>query len=379
MENEMAKETAAGYTAAKNIYENGMNSASSDGKRAISDFGLQTGEPFGALYDKYNKDKTYLPHDLVTAVLKGSDDTTYGRFSTGSIASKNAFRKQVVQKTIKFQIVMLYALHEMEAALVNYKDATKTTDDAIHALDEWWAFYAGSLETGTASGFSTYILAEKRAGFFGKDTAIVGNGGKSEVNKILLAATNEFKGLLSAKGNEAKLVQILKCVRAQLKVPLIQGCIQYAYKTDSKTAFPGDSSSAVSKGELWAFCSGVLPFLHEVNPSDAETLRKEADIVPRDDINPDFTKIKGVFSAENLNKMGISCADVGGFVDKSEKTSLTTKGSDFARCTDTSAGPANANADTNMCAGYAASSATRSGSGWFLVLLTVVAALGANH
>ena len=89
----------------------------------------------------------------------------------------------------------------------------------------------------------------------------------------MLAATKDFHELLESKGNEAKLTNILKCVRAQLKVPLIQGCIQYGYKTDGNTAYPGDYTSAARKGELWAFCSGVLPFLHEVNESDAEALQ----------------------------------------------------------------------------------------------------------
>ena len=65
---------------------------------------------------------------------------------------------------------MLYALHEMEAALVKYNDTSLTGSEALHALDEWWAFYAGSLEDGTAKGSSTYILAEKRSKFFGVES-----------------------------------------------------------------------------------------------------------------------------------------------------------------------------------------------------------------
>jgi len=188
----------------------------------------------------------------------------------------------------------------------------------------------------------------------------------------------DFKTLLQTTGNEAKLEDILKCVRAQLKVPLIQGCLQYAYKTDDRSKFPGDSSSAARKGELWAFCSGVLPFLHDVSSADAEALRREADIMPLDDINPDFAKIKAVFTAENLNKMGVKCSDVGGFVDKSSaKTSATTLGSDFAKCSDGTL--SNAVADSSKCAAYAtASSAMRTvtGGGLCFVLAAVVAALG---
>ena len=107
-------------------------------------------------------------------------------------------------------------------------------------------------------------------------------GGKSKVTSILLSSTNEFKRLLKAgAGNTAALEDILKCVRAQLKVPLIQGCLEYGYKTSPGTPFPG-FKDAVQKGELWAFCAGVLPFLHEANAVDAAKLRVETDIVPND-------------------------------------------------------------------------------------------------
>ena len=107
-------------------------------------------------------------------------------------------------------------------------------------------------------------------------------GGKSKVTSIPLASTNEFKRLLKAgAGNTAALEDILKCVRAQLKVPLIQGCLEYAYKTSPGTAFPGEKTAA-RRGELLGFCGGVLPFLHEANAADAAKLRVEIDIVPND-------------------------------------------------------------------------------------------------
>ena len=61
--------------------------------------------------------------------------------------------------------MQLYALHEIETAVVNYKANTSATK----ALDEWWGFYAGSTEDGTASGAGPYILPEKRDAFFGKN------------------------------------------------------------------------------------------------------------------------------------------------------------------------------------------------------------------
>ena len=168
------------------------------------------------------------------------------------------------------------------------------------------------------------------------------------------------------------LENILKCVRAQLKVPLIQGCIQYAYKTDTTTVYPGEQTAA-RKGELWAFCSGVLPFLHEVNAADAAKLRAETDILPIDDKIPSFANIKAVFSAGNLNKMGIKCADVGAFTDGVD--TATTLGSDFPLCTDGTV--SNANADSAQCTGSwlslpRISAASANGSAHTLYALSVL-------
>merc|ERR1712205_185473 len=132
-------------------------------------------------------------------------------------------------------------------------------EEAQIYVDVWWAFYAGSAETGNGQGSSTYVLAERRAKFFGTDKVEIGNGGKSKVNEILIKATQEVKRLMRANGNSAALDKLMKCVRAQLKVPLIQGCIQYGYKTDPTTAFePSTSYDSITdynseharKGEL---------------------------------------------------------------------------------------------------------------------------------
>ena len=168
------------WAGAKTIYQTGKNSKKSDGSlRTLSSFSLRPDEPFGKLYTAYNTATLpfgYNPHTLVTAALTGEDSNTTGPWATGMIANKKDFRSQVVKKVISFQIVMLYALHEMEDALTKYRANPAAADAAVHALDEWWAFYAGSKETGATTGVSTYIIAEKRAKFFGTDKFDAGNG-----------------------------------------------------------------------------------------------------------------------------------------------------------------------------------------------------------
>merc|ERR1719460_2486335 len=164
------------------------------------------------------------------------------------------------------------------------------------------------------------------------------------VNHKLLKASQELQTLFATQSpaNDAKIDTTVTCMRGLLIVPLIQGCIQYGYKTDTRTAYPGKNSAA-RKGELYSFCQGVLPFLHAANPAAAAT-------------------IKGVFTAANLNKMGVSCKDIGAFVDKSaDKTSATTLGSDFTMCTDGTI--SNANADTSKCDAKFATGTSKCSSG----------------
>jgi len=125
---------------------------------------------------------------------------------------------------------MVYALHEMEIAIEAYVEA-KGSEIAQTYVDVWWAFYAGSLEPGTGvGGYGPYALAERRSKFFGTGTAVIGNGGVSKVNDILLKATVEISRLMSTAGNAPAMNNIMKCVRAQLKIPLIQGCVMYGTK-----------------------------------------------------------------------------------------------------------------------------------------------------
>jgi len=168
------------------------------------------------------------------------------------------------------------------------------------------------------------------------------------VNDMLMKATVEMNALIadpSVRANDVKLDKMLKCIRGQLKVALIQGCIQYAYKTDTTTAYPG-TNTAKAKGELWAFCSGVLPFLHEANTTDAATLKAATDIAIIKDANPSFATIIAVFTKANFNKMGVLCTDIGGFVASGE-TGKTVTANDFLMCTDGTI--SNTDADTSQC------------------------------
>lgn len=260
IECEVAKKTDAGYAAALKTYEKGGAEACSDavpsqpgsklgngGMRTLASFwpgahentaGLGhtvKDEPYNKMYDIYKKlnnmnsrdGNGYDPHSEVLYALKGEKEY---QANNSPITGSHEFRDQVIKKGIRYQITMIYAVHELEIAVAAYKDSKlgRTSVKPMLYADVWWAFYAGSMETGSGAGFSAYQNAERRAKFFGTDTASINNGGRSKVNDILIKATYEIKRLFGQTSDQtAAIDKVMKCVRAQLKVSLIQGCIEY--------------------------------------------------------------------------------------------------------------------------------------------------------
>jgi hypothetical protein len=261
IECEVAKKTDAGYAAALKTYREGGADACSDavpsqpgsklgngGMRTLASFwpgahantaGLAhtvADEPYNKMYDEYKKlnnmnnrgTEGYDPHSEVEYAFKGEKE--YEAIPANTITGSHEFRDQVIKKGIRYQIMMIYAVHELEIAVAAYKDSRlgRTSVKPMLYADVWWAFYAGSMETGSGAGFSAYQNAERRAKFFGTDTASINNGGKSKVNDILIKATYEIKRLFGQTSDQtAAIDRVMKCVRAQLKVSLIQGCIEY--------------------------------------------------------------------------------------------------------------------------------------------------------
>ena len=105
------------------------------------------------------------------------------------------------------------------------------------------------------------------SGFFsGLEVALVGVR-KSKVVQLF----NEGKKL-ARTGTTAdcpKLDVLMDKIATLSLIPFVQGTMRYLYKTK-------DSASAKEAGELWAFASAILPFVHEVDPTAAEKLYKRA-------------------------------------------------------------------------------------------------------
>lgn len=208
--------------------------------------------------------------------------------------------------------VMMYVIRELEDAIYDCTqlcDREECNDDAVHALDEAVAFYAGSLEgsDGDGDGVFMHALADKRAANF-KTAGPNGNeaSGKSKVNYdvfkefSLMQDKLEQKDCSGARTNKERIAQLMF-------VPLVQGAMRYAYITSSD---PEAGTKAEAEGAT--FAAAVLPVVAACNAGDADTIYDNLKVGQGG--TADFAEVKEAFE-NNYGCMGISCADVGGIWD----------------------------------------------------------------
>jgi len=382
---------------AKKVYEEGEYSVKGDGSKRtlksfstkwIADSASEQGEPLVRLAHEYWGRGDYADAHIMAA-LEGRDLEGYGMYASGKLASTADARKQIVEKVLQFSSVWLYALHEVESAYKKYQDeslgeARFGFDGAAHALNEGWVFYVGSLEDGSqesgeadddGKGYGPYILAEKRAPDFQTGGYVSTNGGTSRVNLELMYQFTAMKRYLATPGNTEVIGDILKCIRAQFKVPAIQGCLLYTYKASSPDLTTADTLAKI-KAEAWAFCANVLPHLHEVDKEAAVAVKKQV-MLDSSDARPDWSAVKNAFTGANINKMGVSCSDIGSLKPSDY-------GDAYPGCKDEGKlVSTNQYADSEVCGTIRMpdnpSSAAGSRSSWIMLAFVCVGTLLATH
>ena len=261
------------------------------------------------------------------------------------------FRKEVIQKGMIYLNIFPYVIWEMQDA-INDCNAGSLADNtqsycsssdtycgqSVHAWDEAVAFFAGSLEsvtkggvTGYSGGYLQYYLADKRCENFGTCTASYDTNadeyaGESKVNEEIIALFQRGEDEISAAVDITSTTSAAaktKCdvpaktmeeVATKMLVPFIQGTIRYLYKTQTTSG-----RTAKQAGELFAFASTILPFIHAVDPAAAKMLYThvwEMPADPADDVNT-LADIKSAIEA-TYPKLGfgagigtIKCSDIG--------------------------------------------------------------------
>lgn len=234
-------------------------------------------------------------------------------------------RKQATKKGAGFIVNQMYAMYEYHrraaqayncmvgGAICSNNDKTYSM---AHGWDEGWAFFAGALESGTGdSGIDWGLtLAEKRDSSFDTNDATYNpNGGMSRVNAKTLAASQIGRDMLDPFDNATDAGQIVwdawKCIEQQAFLPMIQGCVLYMYKSAACTIDCGDEY-----GEMYTFCSAMVPILNAVNPTAANDLMdytSPANIIGTYPALPQTFDTMKVLIYANLNDMGYKISDVG--------------------------------------------------------------------
>merc|ERR1712121_232795 len=177
-------------------------------------------------------------HKYITAAVDGTD-------ATGTLVSMDFSGKDDDYRTAsaiggsKLWNIWMYAIWEMEDAIddcnANCSPSDEVCNDApVHAWDEAWAFYTGSLEGkfGNAAGIFPYRLAENMCMIM--DTCLAG---KSKVNRELEDAFIDGKNMID-QGNCDGAKAFKSTIMTKMSIPLVQATFNSAY-----SILDGDTSS----------------------------------------------------------------------------------------------------------------------------------------
>jgi len=293
----------ANLVEAKDIWLYGKFSAKSTSNRSIAVFSSGAEEKESgndATRDVAYKDNSYISvmneywgskgldmytwgYDIIDAAFSGS---TIGDINFGTVGDD--FRREVIQKGMVYLNIFPYVIWEMQDAINDCNNGNVTfNDNSVHAWDEAVAFYTGSIEgvsKGGVAGLDSgsdgqlqFMLADKRCTNFGTCTADYdGNDfeGYSMVNSDIfrLFSTGRDEILGAKHTGECPLVpDLMDQISGLMLVPFVQGVQRYLVKTDIR-----ETPSAKEAGELFAFASVVLPFIHKADPAVAEILYDRA-------------------------------------------------------------------------------------------------------
>jgi len=260
-----------------------------------------------ALYEQNTRFWKSSEYDYIDATKYGDSIVSAALKGTGGFKGKsNDWRIEMAKKGSAYMNVWQYVARELYDAV---DDCTAgcidcNDDPGVHAWDEGWAFYAGSLEgtDGNSAGKLLYRLAQKRCSNFGTcDT-----DGTAKINKELLLEFNAGQAKLQAgKCSEApahrdKIISLMS-------VPLIQGALRYAYKV---AKLQGKDKE---KAEGWAFAGAILGRVHHCSASAASTIKKNMAIDAETPMGDGYKTVKEAFESV-YDCLGITCAHVGGLV-----------------------------------------------------------------
>jgi len=264
------------------------------------------------MYEKYyNYYGQYdYANQIVLAAFAGSQ-TNFDNFNNDFSTYSYDGKEQVIKKATAFIVIWMYVIRELEDALDDCREACtieNCNDDPVHAWDEAVAFYTGSLEgtDGSGSGKLAYALADKRCANF-KTCGDLGNtsNGSSKVNIDMFRYFNIGQAKL-AKGECNSAREEKDKIEKLMLIPLIQGTLRYAYKTDN------DPYSEKAEAEGVVFALSIVPAIHACDPAAASVITENMKAGQYGTAS--FADVKAAFES-TYDCLGIDGAMVGGLYD----------------------------------------------------------------
>lgn len=289
-------------------------------RRTIQGFSTAAEDKMGTCdacpYKMYEKFYDYYgsydyANQLVLAAFAGSD-TNFNNFNNDFGLFGYEGKSEIIKKGTAYMNIWMYVIREMEDALDDCQEGCtieNCNDDPVHAWDEGVAFYTGSLEgtDGSGSGKLLYSLADKRCSNY-KTCGDMGDeiSGTSHINREIFNQFSIGKSKLR-QGECASAREQKDAIEILMLVPLIQGTLRYAYKTQPSEAY---SEKAEAEGVI--FAASVLPVVHACDPTAARTIANN--LVAGQLNTADFVAVKQAFES-TYECMGINPDHVGGLYD----------------------------------------------------------------
>lgn len=249
-------------------------------------------------------------NQIVLSAFEGTK-TNFDNFNNDFGLYTFAGKEQIIKKATAYILIWMYVIREMEDALDDCKEACtieNCNDDPVHAWDEAVAFYTGTLEglDGSGSGKLFYALADKRCQNF-KTCGDMADSttGSSKVNMEIFKNFGVGKQKLLA-GQCASVRTEKQNIEMLMTIPLIQGTLRYAWKTDNEAY----SEKAEAEGTVFAL--GVAPLVAACDAAAAEVIA--SNLVVGQAGTCDFKAVKKAFESV-YDCMGVDAAMIGGLYD----------------------------------------------------------------
>lgn len=276
------------FGAVATIYRQGKFSDESEGvKRTLG----KSASESRAAEDTLGRYERYLGIGWLNAFVGDALDGV-GAFAGAS----EAVRSQAVRIGVRDQIMVAWALHELDAAVDKAAKASFTKKSgAPHNWDEVWAYYHG--EKPECSPFAT---ANARGEEFGVGTLIT--------RRLLLTMKDGLKALAETKSASAARTARDDVVR-DFTITYVQAVIKSASDMDAALAKGKVDEARVRQAEGWAYYRVIEPLIAKANTTTAATVAGVFDLASKPAAGS-AAKVTAALSGA-YEPLRIAAADVG--------------------------------------------------------------------